>query len=474
MKSVAIIGGGITGLVAALSLRKAGFAPTVYEASQRVGGPMQTIERDGYLAECGPNTLLETSPRIREIIREAGLEDALLYSDPDCEKRFLVRGGRMIAMPSTIPGFIGTKLFSLRAKLRLLREPFIPPAPVDKEETVEGFVLRRLGREFLDYAIDPLVGGIYAGDPARLSVPHAFPKLRALELRYGSLLRGQFLGSRERKHRAEVSKSMAKKISFPHGLGSLPSAIQHTLGDMVQLNSPVVAVERSGNDWQVTINQPDGTTRIESHDAVLFAAPANRIARIKLTAGRDIDLNVLGGIQYPPIASVVLGFRRDDVAHPLDGFGALIPKVEGFSILGALFSSSLFPGRAPAGHVTISCYIGGMRAPELARRSGPELVEMVVRDLRRLVGVRGPVTFENITIFPHAIPQYEAGFGRFKKHMESVERDAPGVFLAGHFRDGISLSDSMMAGSAAAERIGRYLQQSTHSPVCRTAEPIAS
>lgn len=474
MKTVGIVGGGITGLVAALGLRKAGFAPVVYEATSRVGGPMQTIERDGYLAECGPNTLLETSPSIREIICDAGLESSLMYSDPRCEKRYLVRGGRMVAMPASIPGFITTPLFSLRAKLRLLREPFIPAAPVDTEETVEQFVLRRLGQEFLDYAIDPLVGGIYAGNPARLSVPHAFPKLRALELRYGSLLRGQFLGARERQRRAEVSKSLAKKISFTHGLGSLPAAIQQTLGEAVRLNSPVTAVERTAEGWLVTSTRPDGSIATESHDAVLLAAPANRLARIKLTADREIDLDVLGGIQYPPVASVVLGFRREDVEHPLDGFGALIPRVEGFSTLGALFSSSLFPGRAPAGHVTISCYIGGMRAPELARRPEAELVDLAVRDLRRLVGVRGPVTFQQVRVFPHAIPQYETGFGRFKKHMDSVETSAPGVFLAGHFRDGISLSDSMLAGGSAAGRIGEYLNQPIHSPIRHVADSIAT
>ena len=177
---VAVIGGGIAGLTAAFRLRAAGIPVTLYEAGSRVGGVIQSIREHGYLAEAGPNTLLETSPAIGELIRELGLAGRRLESDPRAEKRYLVRGGQPIALPSSPGGFLRSPLFSWRAKLRLLAEPFIARCPEDREESVAEFVLRRMGQEFLDYAIDPLVAGIYAGDPARLSVKHAFPRLHAL------------------------------------------------------------------------------------------------------------------------------------------------------------------------------------------------------------------------------------------------------------------------------------------------------
>ena len=169
------------------------------------------------------------------------------------------------------------------------------------------------------------------------------------------------------------------------------------------------------------------------------------------------SLAPLAEIHYPPVASVVLGFRRDDVPHPLNGFGMLIPAVEGFRILGTLFSSSLFPHRAPPGHVTLTSYVGGTRAPELAARSGDELAAITTEDLRVILGIRGEPTFRHHVYYPKAIPQYEVGYGRFKQLMAAVEAKAPGLFLAGHYRDGISLGDSLASGSDAADRIQSLL-----------------
>src|SRR5256885_9997215 len=185
MKSVAIIGGGITGLTAAFYLQRKGVLVTLYEAGARAGGVIQSLRRDGFLAEFGPNTILETSPKITQLIRDVGLESRRLDPDPKAETRYLVRHGRPIAMPRSPIGFITTKLFTGRAKLALLREPFVPARRDGKEESIAEFVIRRLGQEFLDHAIDALVAGIYAGDPYKLSVPHAFPKLAQLEAKYG-------------------------------------------------------------------------------------------------------------------------------------------------------------------------------------------------------------------------------------------------------------------------------------------------
>lgn len=456
MKSVAIIGAGITGLTAAFRLQQKRIQVAVYEAGTRVGGVIQSLRQDGYLAEFGPNTLLETSPKIGELIRAAGLESRKLYSDERAGNRYLVRYRRTIAMPMSPLGFFATPLFSVATKLKLFREPFLPRWNNAYEESVAQFVLRRLGQEFLDYAIDALVAGVYAGDPYRLSVKHGFPRLYELEQKYGSLIKGQIFGARERKQRGEVSKQDAPKVSFDEGLQVLPDTLSARLGEAVRLDAAVVKISRQGGDWAITARTQGREVR-QNHSAVLLAVPTHRLAEIQWDIGADASFAPLAKIHYPPVASVVLGFRRQDVAHKLDGFGMLIPKVENFNILGTLFSSSLFPNRAPAGYVTLTSYLGGMRHPDLARRDKRELYDLTVQDLRVLLGVKGEPTFRNCIVYPHAIPQYEVGYGQFKDAMNELEAKLPGLFLAGHFRHGISLSDSLVSGYDVADRIEKQV-----------------
>lgn len=458
-------------MTAAYRLSQRGIPVALFEASERVGGVIQSISSDGYLAEFGPNTILETSPKISALVRDLGLEPRRWYSDPRADKRFLVRGRRMISLPASPVAFFTSPLFSVKAKLQLLAEPFIRRAPADREESVAEFVLRRLGREFLDYAINPLVSGVYAGDPARLSVPHAFPKLHALEQKYGSLIRGQILGARERKRRGEMSKQNAPKLSFDNGLQVLTDTLGARLGSQVLINAPVRQLQKTPEGWTLTA-QVQGNEVKRQFAAVLFAGQAYRLPEIQILPAGPVNTAPFAEIHYPPVVSLVLGFKREDVAHPIDGFGVLIPKVEGFNILGTLFSSSLFPNRAPAGHVTLTSYIGGVRAPELAFREIGELVELTLRDLQVLLGVTGRPTFIHHRLYTKAIPQYEVGYGRFKNLMNQMETHWPGFFLAGHFRDGISLGDSLVSGDHAAERIAGFLSQSAAQPAA--AAPLTA
>lgn len=446
MKSVAIIGAGITGLTTAFYLKRQGVPVTIYESSHRGGGVIQTLRKDGFLAEFGPNTLLETSPKISQLIRDAGLLSRRLDPDSAAGARFVVRYKRPIEMPGSPLGFLTTDLFSFKAKLAVLREPFIPARRDGVEESIGQFVVRRFNQEFLDHAIDALVAGIYAGDPNRLSVTHAFPKLKALEDNYDSMIKGQIFGARERKKRGEVAKDRAPKFSFDEGLQVLPDTLAAQLGDSVQLNTPVTKLTRSAGRW--TMTTPSGETQ---HDAVIYCGTAHKLAELKI---ERVALSAFSEIRHPPVASVVLGFRREDVAHPCNGFGMLIPKIEGFKSLGTIFSSALFPNRAPAGHLTLTTYVGGERYPEFASLPQDKLVSLVCEDLRVLLGVQGQPTFRHVVVYPQAIPQYNVGFGRFKELLTQIEADQPGLFFAGHFRDGVSLSDSIVSGINMAERIG--------------------
>jgi len=363
-------------------------------------------------------------------------------------------------MPSSPPGFFTTKLFTAKAKLAVLREPFVPPRRDGVEESIAQFVVRRFNQEFLDHAIDALVAGIYAGDPYKLSVTHAFPKLKALEDNYGSMIKGQILGARERKKRGEVAKDRAPKFSFDQGLQVLPDTLAERLGDAVQRNTSVEAITQTDEGWTLALKR-NGQQFREEHSAVLYAGTAFRLADLKLQSRQPLSMSVFSEIRYPPVASVVLGFRREDVTHPCEGFGMLIPKVEGFKILGTIFSSSLFPNRAPAGHLTLTSYIGGERYPELASLPAEKLFELTCADLRVLLGVKGKPTFQHSVFYPRAIPQYNVGYGRYRDLMKEIEQKASGFFLAGHYRDGVSLSDSIVSGINVVERIEKFLSAAT-------------
>ena len=457
MKSVAIIGAGITGLTTAFYIKRSGVPVTLYEASDRVGGAIQSIRAEGYMAEFGPNTILETSPKVTQLVIDAGLASRRMDPDPKASARYVVRYNRPIEMPGSPLGFFTTQLFTARAKLAVLREPFVPPRRDGKEESVAEFVVRRLGQEFLDHAIDALVGGVYAGDPYKLSVPHAFPKLGQLEARYGSLIKGQIFGARERKRRGEIAKDRAPKFSFDTGLQALPDTLRERLGEAVRLNTTVTRLTQTSEGWTLDVRERGQQSRAE-HSAVIYAGTAFNLADMEVQTSMPLRLSTFAEIRYPPVASVVLGFRREDVAHPCNGFGMLIPRVEGFKILGTIFSSSLFPNRAPAGHLTLTSYVGGERYPDLASLPHEKLFALTCEDLRVLLGVRGKPTFQHCVFYPRAIPQYNVGYGRYREQMTDIEGKAPGLFFAGHYRDGISLSDTIVSACKVADRVGEFLK----------------
>lgn len=452
MNSVAIIGGGITGLTAAFRLNQRQIPVTLYEAGSRVGGPIQTLSEDGYLSEYGPNTILETSPKIGALINDLGLESRRIDSNPAMSKNYIVRSGKMQQLPLSPIRFATSPLFSIPAKLRICLEPFIRTQPAVEDESLADFVLRRLGREFLDYAINPFVTGVYAGSPEDLSVRYGFPKLKALEDKYGSIMLGAILGARERKKRAEIEKSKAKKLSFDDGLQVLPDAIRSKLGDAVQLQSEVTRLKQTAEGWVVTISV-NGRETHHTHSEIVLAAPAYKIAQIQIEANHPTNFSILKEIVHPPVARIVMGFRREDVADALDGFGFLVPKAENLNILGTTFSSSIFPQRAPANHVLLTTFIGGCRQPELATRPADKLFDLTLRDLQRILGVHGKPTYQHHVLFPWAIPQYNVGHKKFEDFMSTTEAQLPGLYFAGNYRSGISAGNSIVSGHNVADRI---------------------
>lgn len=445
MTTVAIIGAGVAGLMAAYRLHAAGAAVTVFEAGSHPGGVMRSERLGAYLVEHGPNSIQARTKLLEDLVAELGLEAELVEASPAAKQRFVVRGGRPVALPTSPPTFLASPLFSAASKLRLLREPFVRRSPPDAEETVADFVRRRLGHEWVDYAINPFVAGVYAGDPERLALRHAFPRMFALEQTYGSLIRGQIRKSREQKRMVEPAPS-GRMFSFREGLQTLPSALAARLGDRVRYGAPVRGLRPEAGRWRV---EAEGE---EVFDAVVWAGPLYRLPSLRL--GVDEDLTPFREVWYPPVRVVALGYRRADVRHPLDGFGLLVPAVEtDFDILGCLFSSTLFPGRAPEDHVLLTTFVGGARHPDLARAAEADAQAVVERDLGRLLGIDARPAFARHVFWERAIPQYEVGYGRVKALIERLETSYPGFFMAGNFRQGISVADALASGDDAAQRV---------------------
>lgn len=446
-RTAGVLGAGITGLTVARTLSQKGIAVTLYEQGDTVGGAIQSRQSDGWLMELGPNTIMVRSPKIWELLDEVGLNEQILEAGSTAKKRFIVHDGKMKALPMSPADFITTGIFSAKAKLRLFKEPFISAS--EQEENIAEFVERRLGKEILDYAVNPFVGGIFAGDPQKLSLRHTFPKLHEFEKKHGSLTRGLF----RRDKKKTVRKAL---ISFRNGLEALPNALHEQLGDTVKLKQKVSSIRRSGHKLELYFE--DGG--IAKHDAVISTIPLPQLASCFSESNSSASklTGELSTVSYAPLSVLHLGYRKEQLRHPLDGFGMLVPEKENYNLLGALFSSSLFPGRAPEGHRLLTCFIGGSRNPELARLPKDELVEKAQADLDQLLGIRGKPEMVRHTFWEKAIPQYEVGYGSYLKKMDELESEYKGLFLSGNFRGGVSVPDCISGGFETAEKAALFLE----------------
>ena len=466
---IAVIGAGISGLCAAHWLKKPGFKVRVLEKDSEPGGTMKTLRRQGFLIETGPNSALETTPLIGELMADLGLANEFLYANPAGKNRYILRDGVLRALPLSPFAFLTTRLFSVGAKFRLLKEPFIGRA--DKEESIAEFVTRRLGREFLDYAIDPFVAGVFAAKPDVLSVRSAFPKLYALEERYGGLIRGMLLGRSERSKRSEKAKDRAESFSFRRGMQEFPHALARGLGDAVEFDSKVSAIRDLARSTTETEDEP-GAKRYEIEylkndhletieaDAIVLAVPAETAAMLIQPFSPTVA-HRLRSIHYPPVASVFAGFKRGQIPNALNGFGFLIPSREQRSILGCLWSSSLFPDRAPADCAALTVFVGGGRQPDLANKSEEELVALVCEELESIMHIQGKPLYWNVTKWRRAIPQYELGYQGILDQLADFETEHPGMFFCSNYRGGISVGDCVRSASATAEVVQAHIRRSS-------------
>ncbi len=482
-RKLLVIGGGISGLATAYRLRQrfSGGDPSleicVLETEERLGGKIRSERSQGYLVEWGPNGFLDSKPDTLKLCRELGLEGELLPSNDTARKRYIFSSGELHRVPEGPAAFFRSPLLSPGGRLRIMKEPWAPVTPPGLDTSIAEFGRRRLGREAMEKLLDPMVSGIFAGDPAVMSLASCFPRIAELERDHGSLMRAMVSLAREKKRHQKAERRRGGTVaakeaaaraagspagpggtltSLKGGMGRLVEALEKELGDAVTIRTRVEAVlhEPAGaGDAQFRILcRQQGVEKEYRADAVVLAVPAHQAAGILARMVPPVS-RLLRQIVYAPVAVVGLGFPEDAAPGPMDGFGFLVPYGEGVPVLGSLWTSSIFPQRAPAGSHFTRNMVGGWRNGWPLACEDDELEEMVLRVLEKALKGRGTVRFRKVVRHPEAIPLYGVGHGQ--RLREIGERLAPfaGLYLTGNAYRGVALNDCAREAERTARKV---------------------
>jgi oxygen-dependent protoporphyrinogen oxidase len=479
-RSVIVIGAGISGLVCAYRLKSLGVDTLLIEQSDRPGGVIRSDLIDGCLIERGPNSTTGTAD-VLALVEELGIRNELVEGDPRAPA-FIYFRGKLHGVPTGPGSLIFTRLLSIGGKLSLLGEPFRKKRASDEEESVASFAARRLGPQIAERFVAPFVSGIYAGDSNKLSVQAAFPRLATLERDHGSLIRGAFaLLANKRKAKSADStadKPKTKRLcSFKEGMAFLPKTIAAKIAEELMTGCSGITVSpgrdsreaakprrtegggasgadetNTGNRFVVSFERSGRTEQFAS-DNVVIATPARAAAGLAKPLSEQLGL-LLGEIEYPQLAVVSLAYDEAALRGPLTGFGFLAVPGQGLNILGCVYSSSLFPGRAPTGKVLVNTFVGGALNPTLAGLDDSELAAVVHRDLVNALGARAEPRVMAVTRYERSIPQYNLGHAERVRRIDDLARSIPGLHLIGNYLHGVSTGDCIKGADRLARQIG--------------------
>ncbi|GMH25702.1 hypothetical protein Nepgr_027545 [Nepenthes gracilis] len=479
-KRVAVVGAGVSGLAAAYKLKSHGLSVTLFEADGRAGGKIKTVEQDGLIWDEGANTMTESDREVTNLLDDLGLREKQQFPISQ-NKRYIARDGLPLLIPSNPIALIKSNILSAQSKFQIMLEPFLwrkgYAGKVSATESVGDFFQRHFGKEFVDYLIDPFLAGTCAGDPESVSMRHAFPELWSLEERFGSIMAGairaKLSSKREHtegtKHSSETRKR--DSFSFHGGMKTFVEAICRQFGDdELKLQAKVLSLSyRPGKNsplenWSVSYSANNSTQDL-SFDAVLMTAPLCNIKEMKIVKrGKPFSLDFLPEVDYLPLSVIITTFRKANVKRPLEGFGVLIPSNQqhnGLKTLGTLFSSMMFPDRAPSDLYLYTTFVGGSRNRELAKASMDELKQVVSSDLQQLLGTDGEPTFVNHFYWSKAFPLYGHNYDSVLRGIDKMEQDLPGFFYAGNHKDGLSVGKAMASGCKAAGLVISYLDSAS-------------
>ncbi|WP_164007684.1 protoporphyrinogen oxidase [Pyxidicoccus trucidator] len=457
---VAVVGGGISGLVVAHRLRSRGMDCVLLESSSRLGGAVGTRARDGYLVEQGPNSFLDREPATRELAATLKLEGRIRAADPAAKRRYVYTRGRLRSVPASPPAFLGSDILPLGARLRVIGELFTGRAPEGVDESLADFGRRHLGRTATEVLLDAVQTGIYAGNVERLSVGATFPPLVKLEREHRSLILGAIHAQKAQKAlpagtgvtggAASPPKLSGALSTFEGGLQTLIDALAAALGDAVHVGATVEGLARVDGGWRLTVNEHGRTAELTAEHVVL-AVPSHVAERLLRPMDAPLATK-LAEIEYAPIAVVHLGFDAGTTPAP-DGFGFLVPSGEKRRLLGAIHASTTFPFRVEGGRVLYTCMVGGARQPELVKLDEAELVKLAHEELKALAGVTAAPSFTEVIRWPRGIPQYNVGHLERVSALDAALQRWPGLHLTGNAYKGVGLNDCIRNGAHLAEAL---------------------
>ncbi len=462
---IIIVGGGISGLAAAHRLTELGrerglpLAITLLEAQHRFGGVIETQLHEGCLLESGPDAFIAEKPWALELCRRLGLSNDIIETRPGFRRSFIVRRGRLVQVPEGLyllaPARVRTlwnsSLLSWPGKVRMAGELFIPPRRQEGDESVGSFVRRRFGQEALDRIGQPMIGGIYTANPERLSLQATLPRFQEMERQHGGVIKG--LRVEGRRTRATTAAASGPRyslfVTLRSGLGTLvQELIQRLMSEVRLRHSARVASISQGRRWTVTLE--DGET-LEA-DALCLALPAHQTASL-LASCAPTATQLLEEIPYESVATVHLVFRREEIPHPLNGFGFVVPAVERRRLVGCTFASVKFPDRAPESLVLLRAFVGGALHRSVFGLEDDALERMVRQELRELLGVQAAPSFVAIHRHPQAMPQYQVGHLARITAIEEAVAGHPGLYLTGNGYRGIGIPDCIHQAEQTAERM---------------------
>jgi protoporphyrinogen/coproporphyrinogen III oxidase len=447
---VAIVGGGIAGLAAAYELRQRGVSAVVLEAGPRPGGVITTERVDGWVIDGGPDSILVQKPAAVALCRELGIADRLI-STLTPRTAYVMRDGRLhplaegsfLGFPLRFGSLAKSSLFTPGGKLRIAAELFMPGHSGDEDESIGAFVRRRFGEEAVDYLAEPLLAGIHAGDVDRLSMHALFPRLLEAERQSGSVLRAF------RALRATPSPQGAF-VSLPGGVAELVDALVDVLPDTVRTNARVTELHRNG---RLIVESNAGPVEART---VILAVPAYIAA--SLLRGFDTTLAAFcDGVPYASTATVAFGYQRNQIAHPMQGTGFVVPRVERWALLAGTWVTSKWPGRAPDGYTLIRGFLGGGRDPHRLEASDEGLIDTARTELSELLGISGDPVMTRLFRWTRQSPQYEVGHLQRVSAIDSQLSSVPGVFLTGSGFRAIGIPDCIADARAVAARVAAFL-----------------